>query len=62
MPEQFSLICDEPPQDIVILDVGPRPLDMAKALQVLAGGIGLWRAKQIVTQPPPVAPRGRGRR
>ncbi|KUO09244.1 ribosomal protein L7/L12 [Streptomyces sp. DSM 15324] len=53
MPEQFLLICDEIPQDIVLLDVGPRPLEVAKALRALVG-VGLWRAKQIVTQMPPV--------
>ncbi|MFF2548089.1 ribosomal protein L7/L12 [Kitasatospora sp. NPDC058063] len=53
MPEQFLLICDEIPQDIVLLDVGPRPLEVAKVLRELVG-VGLWRAKQIVTQTPPV--------
>ncbi|MER5907431.1 hypothetical protein ABT150_46515 [Streptomyces mirabilis] len=43
MPEQFLLICDEIPQDIVLLNVGPRPLDVAKALRPLVG-VGLWRA------------------
>jgi large subunit ribosomal protein L7/L12 len=53
MPEHFLLICDEIPQDIMLVDVGPRPLDVAKVLRELVGG-GLWRAKQKVTQAPPV--------
>ncbi|MBF9072519.1 ribosomal protein L7/L12 [Streptacidiphilus fuscans] len=47
------LICDEIPLDVVLLDPGPRPLEVAKALRGLVGG-GLWRAKQTVTQTPPV--------
>ncbi|GAA4983796.1 hypothetical protein GCM10025734_06230 [Kitasatospora paranensis] len=55
MTDRFVLICDHIPQDIVLLDVGPRPLEVAKALRELMGmGIGLWRAKQIVTQALPV--------
>ncbi|WP_079172970.1 ribosomal protein L7/L12 [Streptomyces monashensis] len=53
MPRTFLLICDEIPRDIVLLDPGPQPLEVAKALRGLAGG-GLWRAKQTVTQTPPV--------
>ena len=53
MPDQFLLVCDEIPQDIVMLAVGPRPLEVAKALRELVGD-GLWRAKQMVTQTPPV--------
>ncbi|MFB9369905.1 ribosomal protein L7/L12 [Kitasatospora albolonga] len=48
-----TLVCDDVPHDLVLLDVGPAPLAVAKAYQLMTG-LGLWRAKQAVTAPPPV--------
>ncbi|WP_198035146.1 ribosomal protein L7/L12 [Streptacidiphilus rugosus] len=53
MTRYFKLICDEIPQDLLLLDAGPRPLDAARVLQGLTG-VGLWRAKEKVTEGPPI--------
>jgi large subunit ribosomal protein L7/L12 len=53
MPEYALLICDDVPQDIVLLDAGPHPLEVVKALREIFGG-GLSRAQQTVKQTPPV--------
>ncbi|WP_042374643.1 ribosomal protein L7/L12 [Streptacidiphilus neutrinimicus] len=53
MPEHVLLICDEIPHDVVLLDLGPRPLEVIKVLRMIFDG-GLWRARQTVKQSPPV--------
>ncbi|MFB7620165.1 ribosomal protein L7/L12 [Kitasatospora sp. NPDC056181] len=53
MTEYFTLICDDIPHSVVLLDAGPSPLEVAKTFRAMADG-GLWRAKQTVTDTPPV--------
>ncbi|MFI9276160.1 ribosomal protein L7/L12 [Kitasatospora sp. NPDC052896] len=53
MTEYFTLICDDIPHNVVLLDAGPSPLEIAKTFRTMTG-VGLWRAKQTVTDTPPV--------
>ncbi|MFG2825119.1 ribosomal protein L7/L12 [Kitasatospora sp. NPDC048365] len=51
--EFYLLVCDDVPYDVVLLDPGARPLEVAKVLRAVVGG-GLWGAKQAVTGERPV--------
>ncbi|MER8186094.1 ribosomal protein L7/L12 [Kitasatospora sp. NPDC094015] len=48
-----TLVCDNVDHDLVLHDVGPSPMEVAKAFRSMSG-LGLWWAKQAVTAAPPV--------
>ncbi|MFD8706688.1 hypothetical protein ACFV1W_29495 [Kitasatospora sp. NPDC059648] len=53
MTAYFTLVCDDIPHNVVLLDAGSSPLEVAKTFREVTGG-GLWHAKQTVTDTPPV--------
>ncbi|GAA2807519.1 ribosomal protein L7/L12 [Kitasatospora sp. CM 4170] len=53
MTTYLTLVCDDIPYDVFLLDVGPSPLEVAKRFRTMTS-VGLWRAKQTVTGAPPV--------
>jgi large subunit ribosomal protein L7/L12 len=51
MTVYVELVCDDVPDNVVLLDAGPSPLAVAKAVRLMTG-LGLWHAKQTVTAAP----------
>ncbi|MFI1767366.1 ribosomal protein L7/L12 [Streptomyces sp. NPDC020800] len=51
--EYFTLVCDDVPNDVLLVDPGVSPLDVAQVVRRLAG-LGLWRSKVLVDQAPVV--------
>ncbi|MEZ0066215.1 ribosomal protein L7/L12 [Streptacidiphilus sp. MAP12-20] len=45
MTRYFMLVCDDVPHDVVLLDVGRSPLELAKAYRALTG-VGLRAAER----------------
>ncbi|MFF3986239.1 ribosomal protein L7/L12 [Streptomyces sp. NPDC001797] len=51
--EYFTLVCDDVPNDVLLVDPGSSPLDVAQVVRQLAG-LSLWRSKVLVDQAPVV--------
>ncbi|MFI1768552.1 ribosomal protein L7/L12 [Streptomyces sp. NPDC020800] len=51
--EYFTLVCDDVPNDVVLIAPGARPLDVAQVVRRLTG-LSLWRSKVLVDQAPAV--------
>ncbi|MGY5013298.1 ribosomal protein L7/L12 [Streptomyces sp. 900105755] len=51
--EYFTLVCDDVPNDVLLVDPGSSPLDVAQVVRRLAG-LSLWRSKVLVDQAPVV--------
>ncbi|MFF5013864.1 ribosomal protein L7/L12 [Streptomyces sp. NPDC001165] len=51
--EYFTLVCDDVPKDVLLVDPGASPLDVAQVVRRLAG-LSLWRSKVLVDQAPVV--------
>ncbi|MEV8313738.1 ribosomal protein L7/L12 [Streptomyces sp. NPDC059900] len=51
--EYFLLVCDDVPNDVVLVEPGPRVLDVAQAVRRLTG-LSLWHSKVRVTRGPAV--------
>ncbi|MGW2701137.1 ribosomal protein L7/L12 [Streptomyces sp. NPDC001340] len=51
--EYFTLVCDDVPKDVLLVDPGASPLDVAQVVRRLAG-LSLWRSKALVDQAPVV--------
>ncbi|MFE3161787.1 ribosomal protein L7/L12 [Streptomyces sp. NPDC059224] len=49
----FTLVCDDVPNDVLLVDPGSSPLDAAQVVRRLAG-LSLWRSKALVDQAPVV--------
>jgi large subunit ribosomal protein L7/L12 len=49
--EYFTLVCDDVPNDVVLIAPGTRVLDVAQAVRRLTG-LSLWRSKVLVDQAP----------
>ncbi|MFF3743557.1 ribosomal protein L7/L12 [Streptomyces kronopolitis] len=51
MPEYFDLVCTEMPTSVVVLDPGPRTVEVMKVLQRLTG-LSLWHSKTLISDLP----------
>ncbi|WP_406170832.1 ribosomal protein L7/L12 [Streptomyces sp. NBC_00996] len=49
--EYVTLVCDDAPNDVVLVDPGTRVLDVAQVVRGLTG-LSLWRSKVLVDQAP----------
>jgi large subunit ribosomal protein L7/L12 len=49
--EYVTLVCDDVPNDVVLVDPGIRVLDVAQVVRRLTG-LSLWRSKVLVDQAP----------
>ncbi|MGD1222180.1 ribosomal protein L7/L12 [Streptomyces krungchingensis] len=49
--EYVTLVCDDVPNDVVLVDPGIRVLDIAQVVRRLTG-LSLWRSKVLVDQAP----------
>lgn len=51
--EYVTVVCDEVPKDVILLDSGTRPLDVTQVVRRLTG-LSLRRSKVLVGQAPVV--------
>ncbi|MFF6774399.1 ribosomal protein L7/L12 [Streptomyces sp. NPDC012637] len=49
--EHFTLICDDPPYAVVLLDCGPREMDVVRAVRQVTG-LSLWHSRVLMRQAP----------
>ncbi|MDT7845917.1 ribosomal protein L7/L12 [Streptomyces justiciae] len=49
--EYFTLVCDDVPCDVVVVEPGTRVLEVVQAVRRLTG-LSLWRSKVLVDQAP----------
>ncbi|WP_077193003.1 ribosomal protein L7/L12 [Streptomyces lydicus] len=51
MPEHVELVCAEMPISVVVLDPGPRAVEVTKVLHRLTG-LSLWHSKTLISDVP----------
>ncbi|MET9677061.1 ribosomal protein L7/L12 [Streptomyces sp. NPDC006482] len=49
--EYYTLLCDDPSHEVVLVDCGPRETDVILALRKLTG-LSLWRCRELARQAP----------
>ncbi|MER7515206.1 ribosomal protein L7/L12 [Streptomyces sp. NPDC126499] len=49
--EHFTLLCDDPPHEVVLVDCGPRERDLVVAVRQVAG-LSLWRSRNLMRKAP----------
>ncbi|GGV15337.1 hypothetical protein GCM10010275_65850 [Streptomyces litmocidini] len=49
--EYITLICDDPAFDVVLLDCGPREVDVVRAVRQVTG-LSLWHSRVLTRQVP----------
>ncbi|MFC8510622.1 ribosomal protein L7/L12 [Streptomyces sp. NPDC057411] len=49
--EYFTLLCDDPSHEVVLIDCGPRSMDVIRAVHRLTG-LSLWHSRELTRQAP----------
>ncbi|WP_432073070.1 ribosomal protein L7/L12 [Streptomyces wuyuanensis] len=49
--EYYTLLCDDPSHEVVLIDCGPRELDVIRAVHRLTG-LSLWHSRVLARQAP----------
>ncbi|MEV5973717.1 ribosomal protein L7/L12 [Streptomyces sp. NPDC051921] len=49
--EYFTLLCDDPSHEVVIVDCGPREMDVILAVRKVTG-LSLWNSRVLARQAP----------
>ncbi|MEU3733041.1 ribosomal protein L7/L12 [Streptomyces sp. NPDC033538] len=49
--EYYTLICDDPSHEVVLVDCGPREMDVVLAVRKVTG-LSLWRSRVLARQAP----------
>jgi len=57
--EYYTLLCDDPPHEVVLVDCGPRETDVILALRKLTG-LSLWHSRVLARQAPVIVLEGLG--
>lgn len=55
--EYCTLLCDDPPDEVVLVACGPREKDVVLALRKLTG-LSLWHSRNLARQAPVTVPEG----
>ncbi|MFI2734713.1 ribosomal protein L7/L12 [Streptomyces sp. NPDC018711] len=57
--EYYTLLCDDPSHEVVLVDCGPREKDVILALRKLTG-LSLWHSRVLARQAPVIVLEGLG--
>ncbi|MFD9246359.1 ribosomal protein L7/L12 [Streptomyces sp. NPDC059556] len=57
--EYYTLLCDDPSHEVVLVDCGPRQTDVILALRKLTG-LSLWHSRVLARQAPVIVLEGLG--
>ncbi|MFI0824061.1 ribosomal protein L7/L12 [Streptomyces roseolus] len=57
--EYYTLLCDDPSHEVVLVDCGPRQTDVTLALRKLTG-LSLWYSRVLARQAPVIVLEGLG--
>ncbi|SED09653.1 large subunit ribosomal protein L7/L12 [Streptomyces misionensis] len=49
--EYYTLICDDPSHEVVLIDCGPRDMDVTRAVRKVTG-LSLWHSRVLARQAP----------
>ncbi|MET8718577.1 ribosomal protein L7/L12 [Streptomyces misionensis] len=49
--EYYTLICDDPSHEVVLIDCGPREMDVTRAVRKVTG-LSLWHSRVLARQAP----------
>ncbi|HEY9369072.1 ribosomal protein L7/L12 [Streptomyces sp.] len=49
--EYYTLLCDDPSHEVVLIDCGPRELDVIRAVHKVTG-LSLWHSRVLARQAP----------
>ncbi|MFD5323668.1 ribosomal protein L7/L12 [Streptomyces sp. NPDC127092] len=53
----FTLLCDDPSHEVVLVDCGPREMDVVLAVRKVTG-LSLWHSRGLARQAPVTVVRG----
>ncbi|WP_435974818.1 ribosomal protein L7/L12 [Streptomyces sp. Qhu_M48] len=57
--EDYTLLCDDPSHEVVLVDCGPRETDVILALRKLTG-LSLWHSRVLARRAPVIVLEGLG--
>lgn len=49
--EYYTLLCDDPSHEVVLIDCGPREMDVIRAVRKVTG-LSLWDSRALARQAP----------